>query len=157
MIVKLQNRGLFKIGEVPLARMLSYNQDSREKKEAGGVLLGRFILNSKNIVVDRVTVPMIGDLRERYKFIRGEKMHQRVIQSAWEKSGGTCNYLGEWHTHPEKYPSPSDQDIQNWRRILRTGVFSSLCLYFVIVGTRESYIWEGNRKTLKIKKLREYV
>ncbi|HCZ9268877.1 TPA: Mov34/MPN/PAD-1 family protein [Vibrio alginolyticus] len=25
-------------------------------------------------------------------------------------SGGTVNYIGEWHTHPEDFPKPSQQD-----------------------------------------------
>lgn len=154
MIVTMSNSGQLKIDNQPMSRMNSYQQVTRDKLEAGGVLLGRFILDSKNIVVDRVTVPMIGDKRTRYTFIRGEKMHQRVITTAWEKSNGTCNYLGEWHTHPERYPTPSGQDIRNWKEIMSTGVFSSLYLYFVIVGTKEMRVWEGNRKNGKIKRLR---
>ena len=153
MIVRMSNKGLFKIDLEPMSRMTSYQQDTRNKLEAGGILLGRFILASKNIVVDHVTVPMIGDKRSRYAFIRGEKMHQSVITRVWEKSNGTCNYLGEWHTHPEKYPNPSGQDIRNWKEILTTGIFSSLYLYFVIVGTIEVRIWEGNRKNKEIRRL----
>ena len=99
---------------------------------------------------------MIGDKRTRTQFIRGEKMHQRIITSAWKKSNKTSNYLGEWHTHPEKYPSPSSQDFKNWKEILSTRTFSSLYLYFLIVGIKEINIWEGNRRTLKIKQLRRF-
>jgi len=153
MIVTLSNNGVLKIDTEPMARIASFEQDARDKLEAGGVLLGRFISSSKNIVVDRVTVPMFGDVRGRSRFIRGDKMHQKVISNAWNNSDGTCNYLGEWHTHPEKYPEPSRQDYKNWREILTTRTFSSLYLYFVIVGTRETRIWEGNRKTGKIRRL----
>ena len=154
MIVKTSNNGLFKIDIEPMSRMLSYQQDHGKKTEAGGVMLGRFILNSKNIIVDRVTVPMIGDKRTRTTFIRNEKAHQRIITSAWEKSEGTCNYLGEWHTHPERYPTPSSQDFKNWKEILTTRIFSSLYLYFIIVGTKEVRVWEGNRKNQKINRLK---
>jgi len=154
MTVSLSNNGLIKIDSSPLERMEAYQQIDRNSSEGGGVLLGRFILNSKNIVVDKVTVPMIGDKRTRSGFIRGEKMHQRIIESSWRKSEGRCNYLGEWHTHPEMYPTPSGQDIKNWKEILSSRIFSSLYLYFVIVGTRETRIWEGNSRTKKIKRLR---
>ncbi|MCB0737326.1 MAG: Mov34/MPN/PAD-1 family protein [Bacteroidetes bacterium] len=149
----MSNKGMLKIDEEPLARMRAYKQDSKEKLEAGGVLLGRFIISSKNLVVDKVTVPMIGDKRERYSFIREEKMHQRLITKNWEASNGTCNYLGEWHTHPESYPRPSEQDRKNWLEIMKTRTFSSLYLYFVIVGIKEVRVWEGNRKTGKIKRI----
>ncbi|MEM6719180.1 MAG: Mov34/MPN/PAD-1 family protein [Bacteroidota bacterium] len=133
--------------------MKSFIQDTSQKTEAGGVLLGRFIIDSKNIVIDKVTVPMIGDERSRHKFIRGEKMHQRVITNAWKKSIGTCNYLGEWHTHPQEYPTPSSQDIKNWKEILSTRTFSSQYLYFIIIGTKEIRIWEGSKRFLEIKRL----
>lgn len=150
---KLENGGVLKINTEPLARMGSYRQETRDKLEAGGVLLGRLIKDSTNIIIDRVTVPMIGDKRSRLGFIRYEKTHQRIITSTWEKSNGTCNYQGEWHTHPEKWPSPSSQDLKNWKNILQTGVFSSLYLYFVIVGIKEIRVWQGNKRTNKIKRL----
>lgn len=154
MIFLLSNKGRLKIDTEPLMRMNTYRQDKSEKPEAGGVLLGRYIKNSKDKIVDRVTVPMIGDKRTRTRFIRGEKMHQKVITSAWEKSNRTCNYLGEWHTHPENSPTPSSQDIKNWKEILSTRTFSSLYLYFVIIGIQEVRVWEGNRRTQKIKRLK---
>ncbi|MEP0418066.1 MAG: Mov34/MPN/PAD-1 family protein [Ekhidna sp.] len=153
MIAKMTNNGRLKISEEALIRMNQYKQDSNEKFEAGGVVLGRFIKDFKDVIVDRITVPMIGDVRGRTFFIRGEKRHQQVITNAWIKSNGTCNYLGEWHTHPESYPTPSGQDIKNWKEILSTRTFSSLYLYFIIVGTHQVRIWEGNRKTGKIKRL----
>lgn len=153
MIVKKTNKGILKISDTPLLRMESYKQDNIKKTEAGGVLLGRFIIDSKNIIIDKVTVPMIGDKRSRYQFIRGEKMHQRIITSSWVKSGGTCNYLGEWHTHPEDYPSPSSQDIKNWKEILSKRLYSSQYLYFIIVGIKEVCIWEGSKRKLKIKRI----
>jgi len=154
MVVIRSNKGKLKIDINPLSVMQLYIQDLKDKKEAGGVLLGRFIIDSKDIVVDRVTMPMVGDIRSRFKFIRSEKRHQKVITNAWIKSEGTCNYLGEWHTHPEDYPTPSGQDIKNWQEILSTRTFSSQYLYFVIVGIEETRIWEGNKRKLKIKRIR---
>jgi len=154
MILNTSEKGLFKINLEVLKTMTSFRQDNISKTEAGGVLLGRFILNSNNLVVDKVTIPMAGDKRSRYAFIRSEKMHQKIITATWKKSNGTCNYLGEWHTHPESYPTPSRQDIFNWKNILTTGIFSSLYLYFIIVGINEIRIWDGNRLTKQIKRLK---
>jgi integrative and conjugative element protein (TIGR02256 family) len=154
MILTISNSGILKIDAIPLGRMIAYKQDSKEKLEAGGVLLGRFILKSKNIIVDRITIPMIGDVRGRYQFIRGDKNHQRIITNIWNKTGGTCNYLGEWHTHPEQIPIPSNKDIENWKEILNTRIYSSRTLYFVIVGITEVRVWEGNRRTGKIINLK---
>lgn len=152
-ITRKRNKGLLKLDTKPLTRILSFVQDEKNKMEAGGVIMGRFIKDSKNVIIDKVTVPMIGDKRSRFSFIRGEKMHQRIITSTWIKSGGTCNYLGEWHTHPESYPKPSQIDIRNWKEILRNRTFSSQYLYFVIVGINEVGIWEGDKREQKIKRI----
>jgi integrative and conjugative element protein (TIGR02256 family) len=150
MNIILSNKGILKLHAEPLAKMESYKQDSIEKLEAGGVLLGRFIKKSKNIILDRVTVPMVGDQRNRFSFIRSEKGHQRIISSAWGKSAGTCNYIGEWHTHPENKPNPSYKDIKNWEKILSRNFLSSQYLYFIIIGISEIGVWEGNRRSNKI-------
>lgn len=147
------NGGKIKIDVPSMERMSKYIQQTSDSAEAGGILLGRLIKDSKDIVIDNITVPMIGDKRKRYSFKRGSKMHQRIADRAWKRSKGTCNYLGEWHTHPENYPSPSYQDIKDWKRKLKADFSSTRYLYFVIVGVKGLYVCEGDRRTLKIKEL----
>lgn len=154
MVFKKSNNGILKIGSSPLSTMHSFVQDEDFKDEAGGVLLGRYILNSKDIIIDCVTVPQKKDFRSRFRFNREAKGHQKLISKAWKKSNGTCNYLGEWHTHPEDYPNPSGQDIKNWKEILETRIFSSQYLYFVIVGIEETRVWEGYKRKLRIKRIK---
>lgn len=149
---KLSNNGFIDLDRTALHEMLAYRQKAKNNLEAGGVHLGRFILDSKNIVVDEVTKPFSSDIRERRRFKRGLE-HQKVIDEKWRLSDGKTNYLGEWHTHPENHPEPSRQDIREWKKILKNDVFSSRYLYFVIVGVKDLKIWEGDRRTLKIKEL----
>jgi integrative and conjugative element protein (TIGR02256 family) len=153
MTFTLSNKGRIKFDVSAIETMQSYRQVKKEDLEAGGVLLGRFIVDSKNIVMDKVSTPMIGDKRTRYSFARGAKMHQRFIDKEWEQSNGTCHYLGEWHTHPEKFPEPSGKDLSNWITHLKRDAFSSRFLYFAIVGIEEICVWEGDRRTFKIKKI----
>ncbi|HEX2093384.1 MAG TPA: Mov34/MPN/PAD-1 family protein [Longimicrobiaceae bacterium] len=136
--------GRFQIGPASLRVMRGYLQNLPRKTEAGGVLLGRHIADSLDVVVDEVTVPMRGDRRERYRFWRAHEPHQGVIDRAWRESGGTCTYLGEWHTHPEPVPTPSKVDRNDWRRKLREDRFSGI-VFFVILGTREVRVWEGSQ------------
>jgi integrative and conjugative element protein (TIGR02256 family) len=137
--------GRFQIGPTPLRTMRGYLQNSPRKTEAGGVLLGRHIADSLDIVVDDVTVPMRGDRRKRFLFLRAQASHQRVIDRVWRESGGTSAYLGEWHTHPEPVPTPSTVDRNNWRRKLKQDRFDGF-VFFVILGTREVRVWEGHER-----------
>ena len=136
--------GRFQIGSEPLRVIRSYIQSSPKKTEAGGVLLGRHITDSEDVVVDDVTTPMRGDRRGRFLFVRAQAPHQKRIDKAWQESGGTCVYVGEWHTHPEPVPAPSPVDRRNWRRKLKEDRFGG-CVFFVILGTREVRVWEGHQ------------
>jgi integrative and conjugative element protein (TIGR02256 family) len=150
---KMTNGGHLKIDAHCIRTMRPYIQTKPDMDEAGGVLLGRFITHSKNIVIDKVSVPMFGDKRTRTTFKRLSPMHQLFIDKEWQESKGTCNYLGEWHTHPEQDPWPSGVDTRDWKRKLKTDIFSSRFLYFVIAGTKQVRIWEGDRRTYIIEQL----
>ncbi|MGH2530929.1 MAG: Mov34/MPN/PAD-1 family protein [Thermomicrobiales bacterium] len=134
----------FQIGPIALETLLGYAQDEPFKPEAGGVLLGRHLLDTRDVVVDRVTTPQPGDRQARLRFFRACRRHQRLIDRAWVESGGTCTYLGEWHTHPEPNPTPSWIDSLDWRRKLAFDRYTEP-IFFVIVGTAEMRAWEGRR------------
>ncbi len=137
-----RNGGRLQIGAEASAAMLTFRQDTPEKLEAGGVLLGRRILGGDDIVVDRVTSPMFGDRRSRTRFFRARRLHQAQIDAAWRKSDGTCGYLGEWHSHPEDLPSPSFVDLAGWqKKMLFDRIGANI--FFVIVGAMEVRTWEG--------------
>jgi integrative and conjugative element protein (TIGR02256 family) len=136
--------GRLKIGQSALEQMRQLTQDDPGKPEAGGVLLGRHILDTSDVIVDKVTLPMEGDRQSRRRFFRAPRRHQEAITLAWRESGGTCTYLGEWHTHPECVPTPSLLDRWNWRRKLLTDQFSGF-IFFVIIGTKTVRVWEGHR------------
>lgn len=150
----INNQGArFKLTQAVVGQMEHYVQDAIDKKEAGGVLLGRFIFDCSDVVVDQITVPIHEDGRGRFRFFRSARKHQQAIFRVWHRSKGTCNYLGEWHTHPEPNPLPSAIDLQTWRRKLSKDRFDSDVLYFVIAGTDKINAWQGNKHTLKIERL----
>ena len=136
--------GRFQIGVAALGKMLGHRQDQRDAAEAGGILLGRHIRDTADIVVDRVTSPLPGDRRARSRFVRARRLHQDEIDLAWRESGGTTTYLGEWHTHPESQPWPSLIDWLGWQRKLLIDRFTGV-LFFIIVGASEIQVWEGHR------------
>jgi integrative and conjugative element protein (TIGR02256 family) len=114
-------------------------------REAGGVLLGRLIGDTGDVVVDEATEPMAEDVRRRFAFFRRKKPAQRVVDRAWLDSGGTRIYLGEWHSHQEERPTPSNQDLRNWRAIVNGAAYEQDDLLFVIIGTRGQGVWTLRR------------
>lgn len=150
-VFKRSRKGVLVISGNALQKMLAYIQCKPHATEAGGVLLGRFILNCPDIIIDDVTTPLKGDKRSRTSLWRSET-HQRLIDQAWHESEGTKVYLGEWHTHPEIIPTYSSVDERNWQALLNnTGIVSPV-LYFIIVGIEDICIWQGSRKTRRRQK-----
>ena len=88
---------------------------------------------------------MPGDRRSRFQFFRARRWHQEAINRAWQESSGTCAYLGEWHTHPERYPMLSLVDRLRWQQKLLRDRFTEP-IFFVIVGIAEVRVWEGYRR-----------
>lgn len=126
-------------------KFASFRQTGSRSTEAGGVLIGRWIVGQGDVVVDEATGPMTGDKRSRFAFFRSKHEHQRAIDRAYEVSLGTTGYLGEWHTHPEQLPQPSSTDTKDWIRRLREDAVDMEFVYFVIVGTVETRVWRGSR------------
>lgn len=148
-----RNGGRIKLSWPVIEKIQGCLQNEPNKPEAGGVLLGRYLLGCDDIVADEASVPMRGDKRGRYFFHRDHKHHQCLINEAWAKSKGTCTYLGEWHSHPEDDPEPSVVDWNDWRRKLKHDRFDGNHLFFVIAGLEEIRVWEGDRRNTSFREL----
>jgi integrative and conjugative element protein (TIGR02256 family) len=146
LVFQMPGDAKLKISQEALHTMLLYAQHNSFDKEAGGVLLGRFLKDCSDVVVDLVTVPMSNDKRMRYSFYRSKKQHQQIIDQYWKESNGTVTYLGEWHTHPEAFPVPSKVDETDWLRRMVADTYSEI-LFFIIVGTQEVSVWYGSNQT----------
>jgi integrative and conjugative element protein (TIGR02256 family) len=153
LIYQMTLHGRLKIATKPLYTMLSFQQHNQNELEAGGMLIGRYLLGCDDIVVDQVTVPMDGDVRERCFFQKNTINHQRILESLWEQSKGTANYIGEWHTHPETIPNPSGHDFNQWRKVLKETKTDQSTIFFIIIGTANIRIWQGMCKSGEITEL----
>lgn len=140
--------GVFVVGTGPLTIFDRYRQRRPREREAGGILLGRLILTSDDVILDRATTPTSADRRGRHFFHRGRGSAQRKVDDAWRQSRGTENYLGEWHTHPEDDPVPSAVDRANWVKIAREAQREYGSLFFIIVGITHLRAWEVCAETL---------
>ncbi|WP_276328192.1 Mov34/MPN/PAD-1 family protein [Evansella clarkii] len=153
MIFILGPTSKLKINDEVIERFRVYRQLESTATEAGGVLMGRFIEDSDDIIIDLITEPTEKDIRKRCFFKKHLETHQDLVDEIWEESDGTFNYLGEWHTHPEKHPSPSFHDRREWKKVLRKTQCESSLLFFFIIGTESIGAWVGNRRNVKINKL----
>lgn len=136
------NGGTVLIGAVAEELLNAHRQDRPGLAESGGVLLGRLIVESEDIVIDEATGPQRADRATRYRFFRAKSPTQRLVDRAWALSQGTRNYLGEWHSHPEDHPLPSGVDRENWVELGQKVVRTQPTLFFAIVGRKETKLWE---------------
>ncbi|MBX0351295.1 MULTISPECIES: Mov34/MPN/PAD-1 family protein [Bacillus cereus group] len=136
-----------------IAKMLKYRQDKSSSAEAGGILIGRILIENEHYIIDDVSEPMSTDKRSRCRFSRKPEGHQEYFNSIWERENGCCFYLGEWHTHPEYVPTPSSVDRKDWDRLVRID-FENDALFFLIVGIKEIKVWYGNSVNKKIIELK---
>lgn len=144
---------LLKLDASVVATLLAYRQRRSSDTEAGGTLLGRWIRGSYDVVADACTRPTKDDKRTRTSFFRSARPHQDQVDAAMGASGGTCGYIGEWHTHPEGDPTPSNVDTADWSRRLRKDRVDVDYVFFVIVGTAVVRAWRGCRNTHRIEPL----
>lgn len=133
------------ITESAVQQMHSFAQHRWWQSEAGGVLLGRHLLDSRDVVVDEVTTPQSSDRRSRFGFFRSRR-HEALAQERWRKQAGTSAYLGLWHTHPEHDPTPSSVDRQDWQQAVAGDAFEGDRLFFPIVGTNFIRVWTLSRR-----------
>ena len=105
--------------------------------EAGGLLLGS--VHGGHMLIERATAPTVSDKRFRYLFERIPFGHKAIALSRWTASQGTVRYLGEWHTHPEDRPYPSNLDRSEWSR-LSAKRRDKRPMLAVIVGRKSLYV-----------------
>lgn len=133
------------IVEHALEQMQAFAQCRWCDSEAGGVLLGRHLLDSHDVVVDEVSTPQNTDRRSRFRFFRSHK-HEQVARQRWLQERSTSAYLGLWHTHPERDPAPSGVDRHDWQQAVAGDTYEGDRLFFPIVGTHRIRIWTLSRR-----------
>ena len=116
----------------------SYTQDSTDKAEAGGIIIG--YRRGPHFEINHATEPTKHDQRSRFGFKRSAETHQSVATESWKSSSGQLTYLGEWHTHPELTPSPSLIDLSEWNKLAKNHQNKKTFLV-VIVGIAN--LWVG--------------
>ena len=128
-------------------RLLDHRQLDPLSDEAAGVLIGE--RRGPHIVIQRLSEPGKGDIRNRHSVNRLGAHHQIAVDKAFASSKGTFQYLGEWHTHPEDAPSPSQTDTSSWA----TNLVDIEPMILIIVGRQR--IWAAKKIGRKLVPLTE--
>lgn len=133
-------------------QMKKWRQIRRYMSEAGGFLTGYQDERSSNVIIDGLSHPFYLDYRTRTRFDIRDPRHQLFLHK--QKRTGS-QYVGTWHTHPEKVPEPSERDWIDWRNSLEED--KSIChwMFFAIVGTAGMRIWAGSQMQHEIEELFE--
>ena len=113
-----------------LAHFDRHRQIRVDSPEAGGQLFARF--DGDIIRIEHASGPRSSDQRGPKVFIPNRIAERHEIRRVF-KDG--LHYVGDWHTHPEPTPSPSQIDIQSFREMYQNSRHGLASFLMVIVGT----------------------
>ncbi|RDI09738.1 ThiF family adenylyltransferase [Flavobacterium sp. AG291] len=86
-------------------------------KEFGGVFVGKLFHNS--ILIEKILIP--DDYKNgRTIFVRHPGTLNQRLKSIFDTTKGKVVYIGEWHSHPDGAPLPSQTDISAMKEISET-------------------------------------
>lgn len=116
-------------------KLNEYIQNEDSSNEAGGLLIG--YRREQHFEITDITIPYKKDKRSRFYFERNDKTHLKQLKAIRFLSFGRKTFLGEWHTHPEKIPTPSSLDLTEWQKTIDA---NDEILLFLILGQDEIFI-----------------
>lgn len=107
-----------------------HKQLSENSLEAGGQLFAHF--NSKEVIISKATGLRENDKRGRFFFWPNRKKENSEVKALFQKG---FHYVGDWHTHPEPVPTPSDTDLKNISECYNKSKHNLQYFIMVVVGT----------------------
>jgi len=150
--MKLPNQKVVDILTPVLEGICKWLQDSDEKPESGGYIVGYQHLKTRNISLESVSHPYALDGKSRVRFDIRDPRHKIFLKKAERKKS---YYMGVWHTHPQTIPVPSSIDWDDWHETLLSDKTASQYVFFVIAGSQEMRVWVGDYETGEIIEIDE--
>ena len=112
-----------------LVMLAANRQLSNFSCEIGGQLFASF--HGNFIRIEAVTITKGRSRRRRYGFWPDRSAEQADIKNLFDQG---LHYVGDWHTHPEKVPTPSETDKTKMLEIFRLSVHELDSMLMVIIG-----------------------
>ncbi len=151
---KVENGPIIDVTSNVITKASNYLQFSSIASEAGGYLVGFENSKTSNITINDISLPSDNDIRTRIFCKIKDLAHKFFLQEQKRKEN---YYMGNWHTHPQKSPTPSSIDINEWKNVITKDRTGSDYAFFIIFGTEEFKAWYGNYNTKQICELKEYI
>lgn len=107
-------------------------QLARKDKETGGLLLAR--ISEEEVRVVEATRAERRASISRILFKPSLSRKRKIVKEAFEAG---LHFVGEWHTHPERDPTPSSIDMNSMKDSFRRSRHELNRFIMVIVGNRE--------------------
>ncbi len=118
-----------------IEQLKKYQQKNGEY-ESGGILVGEIYPSDNKAIVKHIIVSK----RATRRFM-GVNIDKKEMQEELERIRKDTDYkyyyIGDWHTHPEKNPTPSWVDKRSYKKTLKTIVLQTNFVVFLIVGNAD--------------------
>lgn len=116
--------------------LVLYQQTKENSCEAAGVFIGE-IYSEEHTIIIKKAITTYEESGSKYNVNIDVKKLQSALDKEWHENGKTFLYLGEWHTHPEKIPSPSWTDYLTFTGNYFTSRFTQNILIYTIIGVEQ--------------------
>jgi len=113
--------------------LMAHRQLGNTSPEVGGQLFGTFEKDRVRVIL--ATGPRDADRKSRFSFFPNRNKENAEIKKSFETG---LHYVGDWHTHPERKPSPSSTDLESMKDCFRKSKHQMSHFVMVIVGEDES-------------------
>jgi integrative and conjugative element protein (TIGR02256 family) len=117
------------ISDEVVSHLLKYRQLRIWSREAGGQLFATF--DGPDVTFRKATGPRRTDRRGRRHY-EPDRAAENVEITKMHAEG--LHFVGDWHTHPEKRPTPSALDIQSLGESVKRSRHQLNAFFLIVVG-----------------------
>lgn len=113
-----------------IERLLDFRQMSWRQHERGGQLFGEIV--GSHVVVSDITGPRSADRSGLNWYEIDQAAAQAEIDERYTRG---LNFVGDWHSHAQRNPGPSDRDFRSMRSLFATSRHGLNAIVMLIIGT----------------------
>ena len=135
-----------------LAQLWGYRQTTSAAKESGGMLFTR-ILAGSSVEVSAISLPRGGDRATPTSFIPDRARGRKEIERRFRRGQ---HFIGEWHSHYERHPTPSPKDKSTIQSLFRSSTHD-LPMFLMLIISSEADASQLHISATNGKELYEFV